>query len=55
MIDPMIFVFIGLGAAAGLMFVLAGAVLTERPAPSNAHDMLNLFGITPDNAHEYMH
>ncbi|URP22099.1 hypothetical protein SEA_BIG4_341 [Microbacterium phage Big4] len=52
--DPIIFVIIGLCAAAGLMFVLAGAILMERPAPSNAADMLNLFGITPNNADEFM-
>lgn len=42
-------------AAGGIFcFVFAGALATERPAADNSADMLNLFGITPTNAHEFM-
>lgn len=41
-------------AGAIFCFVLAGALATERPAPDNAHEMYNLLGITPDNAHLFM-
>lgn len=51
----MIFVAIAMFACAGLLFTLAGGILMERPAPDNAADMLNLFGITPDNADQFMH
>lgn len=40
---------------AAFCFVFAGAVKNERPAVSNTADMLNMFGITPDNQHHYMH
>lgn len=40
---------------AAFCFTIAGAVKHERPAPDNSADMLNLFGITPDNQHHYMH
>ena len=36
-------------------FVFAGALATERKPEDNAHEMYNLFGITPDNAHEFIH
>ena len=40
---------------AAFCLTLAGAVKSERPAPDNSADMLNLFGITPTNQHHYMH
>lgn len=40
---------------AAFCFVIAAADAAIKPAPSNAHDMLNLFGITPNNADEFMH
>jgi hypothetical protein len=45
-----------IACAVGAAFcaVMAGAVASERPAEDNTADMLNLFGITPDNAHEFM-
>lgn len=42
-------------SGAGILFAFAGALANERSAPSNAADMLNLLGITPANAHEFMH
>lgn len=43
-------------ASGGLFcFVFAGALATERKPENNAHEMYNLFGISPDNAHEFMH
>ncbi|UDL15810.1 membrane protein [Microbacterium phage Pumpernickel] len=46
---------IACGIGAAFCFLVAGAVATERKPKSNAADMLNLFGITPTNAHEFMH
>lgn len=41
-------------SGAGILFSFAGALANERSAPSNAADMLNLFGITPSNANDFM-
>lgn len=49
-----ILAIIACAVGASFCFVFAGALATERPAPSNAHEMYNLIGITPDNVHEYM-
>ncbi len=45
-----------IACAVGAAFcaVMAGAVATERPAEDNTADMLNLFGITPENADDFM-
>ena len=50
----LIIALIILGTGAAFCFVMAGALANERSAPSNAADMLNLFGITPDNADQFM-
>lgn len=46
---------IACGVGAAFCFVIAGAEATARKPESNAADMLNLFGITPDNYLDYMH
>lgn len=43
-----------LSTGAAFCFVMAGAVRYERPGATPAHEMLNLFGITPDNADDFM-
>lgn len=49
-----IFAIIAAFVGAAFCFTLAGAVMFERPGTSEPHDMLNLFGITPDNADRFM-
>jgi len=54
-VDIYTLALIACGIGAAFCFMVAGAVATERKPKSNAADMLNLFGITPTNAHEFMH
>lgn len=50
----LILALIVFGTGAAFCFVIAGGVHYERPGASEPHEMLNLFGITPDNADDYM-
>lgn len=52
--DTLTLALIACGVGPAFCFVMAGALANERSAPSNAADMLNLFGITPGNADQFM-